>query len=556
MFRKRYSSKARRYRPNLQFLETRNLLSTCVVDHLADDGVGTGHNGDLRYCITNAVDGDVITFNVTGTINLTSALPNLTHNISINGPGANLLTVRRDTGGNYRIFTVDHPATVAISGLTIANGYYVDYWYGRGGGIFNAGTLSVSNCMVSANDAGDGGGVPSTGGGIFNAGALSVSNCTVSANAAADGGGISNAYDATLTISNSTIAGNEATGNGAISADGEGGGILNGGTMTVSDSTIAGNIGYGGFEARGIGGILNYATLTISNSTIYGNTAGSAYGVGGISNPGTLTVSNSTITGNSGSFGACGIAGGGTLNMRNSIVAANFDYAHYEGDVDEELTSSGYNLIGNGDGASGFVDTDLVGTFDHRINPRLGPLQNNGGPTQTMALFASSPALNAGDPAQFGVPDQRGVVRVGGVNIGAYQASASAFVLTAPATVTAGTPFDVTVKAVDVFGQTAFGYTGTVTFSSTDTDPNVVLPTDYAFTTADQGMHTFSGGFTLLTPGDEMLTATDSASGFSASTVVTVQGAGPAPGRHRATDSVDALFAVLAAEWRQLAPGF
>ena len=107
-----------------------------------------------------------------------------------------------------------------------------------------------------------------------------------------------------------------------------------------------------------------------------------------------------------------------------------------------------------------------------------------------------------------------------------------------------------------MFGQTAFGYTGTVTFSTTDPDPGVVLPPDYTFTASDQGTHTFSGGITLMTPGDEMLTATDSASGFSASTVVTVQGAGPAPGRHRATDSVDALFAVLAAEWRQLAPGF
>src|SRR5262249_57253734 len=116
---------------------------------------------------------------------------------------------------------------------------------------------------------------------------------------------------------------------------------------------------------------------------------------------------------------------------------------------------------------------------------------------------------NAGDAAQLGVADQGGVVRRGGVNIGAYQASASAFVLTAPATVTAGTPFDVTVKAVDMFGQTALGYTGTVTFSTTDPDPGVVLPVDYVFTAADRGTHTFSGGLTLFTPGKQTLTVSD-----------------------------------------------
>src|SRR5262249_25697293 len=123
---------------------------------------------------------------------------------------------------------------------------------------------------------------------------------------------------------------------------------------------------------------------------------------------------------------------------------------------------------------------------------------------------------NAGDAAQLGVADQGGVVRRGGVNIGAYQASASAFVLTAPATITAGTAFDVTVKAVDMFGQTALGYRGTVTFSTTDPDPGVVLPAAYTFTAADQGMHTF-GGFTLITPGAQTLTVEDLGGGFSAS---------------------------------------
>jgi hypothetical protein len=205
------------------------------------------------------------------------------------------------------------------------------------------------------------------------------------------------------------------------------------------------------------------------------------------------------------------------------------------------LASQGHNLIGDGTGGSGFADTDLVGTATMPIDPLLGPLQDNGGPTFTRALLPDSPALNAGDPNQLGVADQRGVVRSGGVNIGAYQASASTFVITVPGSVASGTPFDVTVQAVDVFGQVAFGYRGTVTFSVTDPDPAVVLPADYTFTAADGGVHTFTdtglGETTLITTGDQTVTATDLGSGITGTAPVTVTPAGQAPrgggtGRH------------------------
>jgi hypothetical protein len=155
------------------------------------------------------------------------------------------------------------------------------------------------------------------------------------------------------------------------------------------------------------------------------------------------------------------------------------------------------------------------------VDPLLGPLQDNGGPTKTHALLPGSPALNAGDPGQLGVADQRGVVRSGGVNIGAYQASASTFVFTAPAAATAGTPFDVTAKAVDPFGQTALGYRGTAHFSSSD--GQAVLPGDYAFTSADAGQHTFTSGVTLKTAGNKTVTATDTATAsLTGSTTVAV----------------------------------
>jgi hypothetical protein len=255
---------------------------------------------------------------------------------------------------------------------------------------------------------------------------------------------------------------------------------------------------------------------TVSNSTLSGNSAGSGSSGGGILNYlSTLTVSNSTLSGNSAGSGGGIVRLSGTIHARNTIIAGNTGAS--APDLFGNLDSQGHNLIGNTVGGSGFDPTDLL-----NVSPLLGPLQANGGPTLTRALLAGSPALNTGDPAQVGVADQRGVVRSGGVNIGAYQASASAFVVTVPGTVAAGTPFDVTVQAVDVFGQVAFGYRGTVTFSVTDPDPAVVLPADYTFTAGDQGTHTFSGAFTLITPGDQTVTVADLANGLSKDGTLTV----------------------------------
>src|SRR5579871_1446033 len=210
----------------------------------------------------------------------------------------------------------------------------------------------------------------------------------------------------------------------------------------------------------------DHSNVVVSRNTTGGNG-------GGIYNGGTLTVGNSTITGNSaGASSGGGIYVGFRLTTRNTIIAGNT--ASSGPDVLGNMGSQGYNLLGNPVDASGWVDTDIL-----HVNAMLGPLQDNGGTTPTMAPLPGSPALDAGDPDQLGVPDQRRVVRSGGVNIGAYQASASIFLQTAPAKVTAGVPFDLTVTAVDPFGQLALGYRGTVTFSTTDSDPGVVLPADY-----------------------------------------------------------------------------
>jgi hypothetical protein len=301
--------------------------------------------------------------------------------------------------------------------------------------------------------------------------------------------------------------------------------------VTVTGSTLNGNSA--GLDG---GGIANYGTLTVTNSTISGNRVmADTSGGGGIYNNGTATVANSTISGNFAPAAGGGIkqSAVGTVTIRNTLVADNTNGA--SPDVSGSLDSQGYNLIGDGTGGGGFTDTDLVGTADSPIDALLGPLQDNGGPTQTLALLPGSPALNAGDPEQLGVADQRGVLRSGGVNIGAYQASATAFLLTAPDTVQPGVPLDVRVTAVDPFGQVAVGYTGTVTFSTTDADPGVVLPADYGFTLADGGSHTFTdtglGETTLITPGDQMLTATDTADGtVTGTTQISVGSPTPGPG--------------------------
>ena len=450
--------KVRPYRPRLEILEDRNLLSTFTVDRLTDDTVGDGLNGSLRYCITNATDGDDIQFGVAGTINLTGPLPNLTHSISIEGPEADQLTVRG--AGYFRIFTVAAGTSVLLFGLTITNGWVVE---DRGGGILNWGTLTLGNSSLSGNKA-DGMYKQGYGGGVYNGGSLTVNNTTVSGNlvnggdkdGGGNGGGIFNS--GTLTLSNSTISGNSAYGGG--------GGIFNlNGTLTVSNSTISGN------QADSGGGIANGGTLTVSNSTISGNQADSG---GGIANGGTLTVSNSTLSGNSAYYSGGGIGTSGTQPVRltnvtltanrantgggsyffggglfvytgspvlhNTLIAGNFNGATgtTRDDVLGALDSSGdYNLIGDGTGMTGLTDGgngNQVGTADNPIDPLLGPLDDNGGPTLTHALLPGSPAIDAGDNTDAPDWDQRGegFLRVVGIldpdnpviDIGAFEVQA------------------------------------------------------------------------------------------------------------------------------------
>jgi hypothetical protein len=322
--------------------------ATYVVDRLTDAnpaGGGEGSNlaGDLRFAIGNAQSGDGIAINLAGTILLAAALPVLTRDVCIQGPGANVLTVD-GLGGS--VFAISSGTTVFLSGLTVTGGS------GNGGGIFNQGTLTLNNDTIRDNTAGD----PTNGDGT--------------------GAGIWNYVNATLTLNGCTVSGNSAIGNLSY-APSRGGGVANDGTLTLNNSTVSGNSATQGFGG-GISNTLGASTLTLINSTISENSSPGTSGGGGLDNRGTLIA-------------------------KNSIVAGNTN-----GDLSGDVTSEGYNLFGTTNG-SGFGATDLV-----NVTPLLGLLQNNGGPTATMAPLPGSPAIDRipGTPGMnFLATDQRGVSR-------------------------------------------------------------------------------------------------------------------------------------------------
>jgi CSLREA domain-containing protein len=331
----------------------------------------------------------------------------ITASLTIKGSGA--ATAIIDGGRLDRVFHVV-AGSVTLSGVTIRGGDAGTEPRG-GGGILNYGILTLNDSIVSGNSA-------AGGGGIFNGGTMTLNNSTVSGNDARGAGGIYNFFG-TVTLSKSTVSGNTAGGVGGIRNDG--------GTMTLNDSTVSGNVATGNFT----GGILNGcsntaprgATATLTNSTVSGNRA-ITYG-GGIVNSNdtqcgaTITLSNSTVTGNSAGGDGGGIAQdprntnsgtvSATVKLKNSIVADNIGSPNPN--CSGTMTSLGHNLSSDA--------TCLGGPGDlNRPTALLGPLANNGGPTQTQAPLAGSAAIDAVSLADCTdatgariATDQRGVAR-------------------------------------------------------------------------------------------------------------------------------------------------
>jgi hypothetical protein len=140
---------------------------------------------------------------------------------------------------------------------------------------------------------------------------------------------------------------------------------------------------------------------------------------------------------------------------------------------------------------------------------------------QGVATFAGVTALYTAGAWDVTATDTQGGI-AGAASVAVQAAPAVAFQIVVQAGAASGVPFDVTVVAVDAYGNTDSHYAGTVTFGTSDADPGVVLPADYTFGPSDGGVVTLPGGVTLLSPGDQTLTATDTAGGITGTATVTV----------------------------------
>jgi parallel beta-helix repeat protein len=336
--------------------------SDLLVSNNNDSGAGS-----LRAAIETAnatPTSDYISFasNVTGSIDLLTQLPPLS-DLTINGPGANVLSVRRSnaTGTpDFRIFTIPNGNTVTIRGLTVTNGAA-----NLAGGILNEGNLTLNNVAVTGN-TGNGDPNEIKAGGIYNRNILTASNITISGNqtllSAGDAGGLMNYNEAgpvTATLTNCTISGNSST-DGIVGS----GGIF---SAQTSEYPVL---------------------LTLNSCTVVNNSNGN-----GPSQAGGLLVF------------------GNTVKLFNTIVAGNTarDFRNINGGT---FTTLGNNI--DRDGTSGFtngVNGDIVGSSGSPINVQLGTLANNGGQTQTHALLSGSPAIDHGNNTGAPATDQRGFNR-------------------------------------------------------------------------------------------------------------------------------------------------
>ncbi|MBK8027354.1 MAG: hypothetical protein IPK19_39660 [Chloroflexi bacterium] len=391
---------------------------------------GIGDTAALAAAVTSAGSNgqaDTITLVAGCTYTLTATLV-------VNADGGNPLTLNGSgatlSGSSARaIFNIFGASSVTLNNTILANGFG-----GSGGSIYNEGTLTIHDSVITGNSA------TVFGGGIYNAGTLVVNDSTFTNNAASGtalGGAIYNAANKSLAINRSTFTDNTAFQGAAIHNAA--------GTLTVDTSAFVHNIAAelgGGIRSAGSSGNTtvrsslftnNQASnggayynsvgyVTIENSTFSGNQANNGGGLYILS--GIISLTSSTIAANSATSNGGGIyVNAQTVSMANVLVAANS--APTNPDASGAIVSNGYNLIGNSSGTTGLVASDLTGAAATPLN--LGALADNGGPTRTMALLPGSVAIDQGNPSSQNIGfDQRmvGYARVTNnrIDIGAFEA--------------------------------------------------------------------------------------------------------------------------------------
>ena len=402
--------------------------------------------GSLRQALAQANDGDTINFDPSvGVVTLTTAELTIAKSITMSASPQMVTVQRAPQVPQFRIFHVMPGHSVEIDGLTISGGHITGDNGGGvlndnstltiahctisanaivsnassnvgGGGIHNTGTMTLNQANVNNNNAFfcECGNAVASGGGISNTGTMTIIAGTVQGNMGFySGGGIYNSNTGMLTITGSMIVNNRTDNPGH--SGGSGGGIVNYGTMTVQDSTINGNTATGG-DFEGYGGGIYGNNNTITNSTITGNSAVHGGGVAGGGN-----IAHTTFSNNSASVA------GGTLYLTSALELGNTILKEGTSGVNifnnsGSLITHGYNI--SSDDGSGFLNgpCDQINT-----DPMLGLLQDNGGPTFTHVLLPGSPAIDAGDPNFIPPPDydQRGpgFVRVfnGRIDVGSFE---------------------------------------------------------------------------------------------------------------------------------------
>jgi hypothetical protein len=535
-------------RPRLEALEDRTLLNTyfaaTAADLITDIGLANAAGGSNTITLSAAPSSPYTLTAVDNSTDGATGLPVIAagDNLTIVGNGD---TIGRSTAAGtpaFRLFDVAAGATLTLQNLTLTNGVASGSGVsGQGGAIYSQGALTLNGVSVQNNTAqgingvnGTAGGIGGNGsnafgGGLYLAGGSgTLTNDRLSGNIARGGGGGNGGNaetggaggsggkalggglyvaQASVTLTNDTLSGNSAQGGGG----GAGGGL---------GSYTAGN-GGGGGDASGGGLCVAGGPASLTNDTLSGN---SAQGGGGGSGGGNLGAT----TGGNGGNGGNGSGGGlyvahGTVTLTNTLIAQDTLVAGTAGrggygiflgnkgnpgsasapDVSGSVSSSDHDLVGDGTGSnlSNGVNADQVGTSASPINPLLGPLQDNGGPTPTMALLLDSPAIDAGDSTAPGLPstDQRGFARISGaaVDIGAFEVEHPALSSATPPAGTYGTAYSQTITATEP------GYQGAFTFAVTAG----TLPT--ALSLASDG--TLSGTPTAAGTFSFTVTAADSA---------------------------------------------
>ncbi len=434
-------------------------------------GVVTDCANDTQFSSLLA-SGGTVSFNCNGTGSVATIILNSTKTIaaSVTIDGGGKITL---SGNNLRRhFQVNGGDTLTLLNITLSNGKATD----GGGAVRNDGNLVIQNSTLSNNTT-----TGNYGGAVKSDGSITITNSVFSNNTAPAGYG--GAIDIALSTSSVNVTNSTFDNN---SANLGGGALASNGIITITGSTFKNNVTSSSGGTSGGGAIETTGSLNVSKSTFNNNTAGKG---GAIYNEGgTATITNSTFSANS--VNVSPRTGGAIHNQSNGtalVIASTFSGntatsgsggALYNTAGDSLTVRQSILAGGSPNNCSGTIavqgknlesGTDCNFTASGNLqntNPQLGVLANNGGLTQTLALSAGSPAIDAGDDATCEATDQRGIIRPQGshCDIGAYEYNGN--IATHTPTATATSTFTVTPTK-----------TSTPTYTATNTPTKTSTPT-------------------------------------------------------------------------------